>query len=100
MSTLHIVAASTANSTALARCLHAAAPGDALLLIGNGVYCAVAKDFARHQARAKKIMWFALAVDLEQRAIGGRLPNSVQRIDDAGFVDLVVAHQPVVSWSS
>ena len=100
MSTLHIVAASTANSTALARCLQVAAPGDALLLIGNGVYCAIAADFPRHQTRGKEITWFALAADLEQRAIDERLPDSVQRIDDAGFVDLVVAHQPVVSWSS
>lgn len=100
MSTLHIVAASTASSTALARCLYAAAPGDAVLLIGNGVYCAVAAEFVRHQARGKHITWFALAADLDQRAIGNRLPDSVQRIDDAGFVDLVVAHQPVVSWSS
>lgn len=100
MSTLHIVAASTANSAALARCLRAAAPGDALLLMGNGVYSAIATDFPRHQARGKQISWFALAADLERRAIGDRLPDSVQRVDDAGFVDLVVAHQPIVSWSS
>jgi tRNA 2-thiouridine synthesizing protein B len=100
MSTLHIVAASTANSAALARCLRAAAPGDALLLIGNGVYCAIATDFPKHQARGKQITWFALAADLQQRAISDQLPDSVQRVDDAGFVELVVTHQPVVSWSS
>jgi tRNA 2-thiouridine synthesizing protein B len=98
MSTLHIIANSTADSAALTRCLYAAAPGDSVLLIGNGVYCAVAADFERFRARANDVTWYALSEDLDRRGVADRLPETVRRADDADFVDLVASHQPIVSW--
>ena len=84
----------------MVHCLRAAAPGDTVVLIGNGVYCLGATGFARRHARAKGIAWCALSEDLVQRGIGDRLPTAVRRIDDGDFVDLVVTHQPIVSWGS
>jgi tRNA 2-thiouridine synthesizing protein B len=97
MSTLHII---SANGAALARCLHAAATGDTVLLIGNGVYCSVAADFERLLTRAKGIALCALIGDLERRGIVDRLPGVVRPIEDGDFVDLVSNHRPIVSWAS
>jgi len=97
MSTLHIIAA---DGAAMMHCLHAAAPGDTVVLIGNGVYCLAATGFARRQARAKGVAWCALSEDVAQRGIGDRVPATVRAIDDGDFVDLVATHQPIVSWAS
>jgi sulfur relay protein TusB/DsrH len=41
----------------------------------------------------------ALRHDVDVMGIGSRLADAVGVVDDAGFVDLVVRHSPVVSWS-
>ncbi len=45
MATLHIINASSERRAALDNCLRAASPGDTVLLVGNGVFWAVASMF-------------------------------------------------------
>ena len=94
MATLHIV-----NSSSLDNCLHAASPGDTVLFVGNGVYCAVDSVFARIAKRAVGTSCCALAADVASRGIGHLISSQVQQIDDGAFVDLAVSHHPIVSWS-
>ncbi len=70
-----------------------------MLLLGNGVFCAVAATFARLRAGKARLTWYALSDDVIARGIGHHLSASVKLIDDGAFVDLVAAHQPIVSWS-
>ena len=100
MATLHIVNTPTESSSALARCLYAASPGDTVLLIGNGVYCGVAVSFEQHRSQSDGLHWFALADDVRARGMARRLAACIALVDDGGFVDLVAAHQPIVSWSA
>jgi len=99
MAALHIVNSSSERRTALDNCLRAASRGDTVLLIGNGVYWAVAPMFAGIAKRASHTVWCALATDVKSRGIGTLLSTQVQQIDDGAFVDLVASHHPVVSWS-
>ena len=99
MATLHIVNASSERRAALDNCLRAASPGDAVLLVGNGVFWAVEPVFARISKRAAGTSCFALSTDIASRGIGHLLTDQVQQIDDGAFVDLVESHHPVVSWS-
>ena len=101
MATLHLVSASQEASAALANCLHAASPGDSVLLIGNGVFNANPPIFraAMSAEAVTNICWYALAHDTAARGIGNHVDTAVTLVDDAAFVDLVAAHQPIVSWS-
>ena len=99
MATLHIVNASSERRAALDNCLRAASAGDAVLLVGNGVFWAVEPVFARISKRAAGTSCFALSTDIASRGIGHLLTDQVQQIDDGAFVDLVESHHPVVSWS-
>ncbi len=99
MAALHIIHTPGAHSAALSNCLRGATPGDAVLLIGNGVLCGVAAIFARIASRGGELSWYALADDIATRGIGDRVAESIRQIDDGAFVDLVAAHQPIVSWS-
>ncbi len=94
MAVLHLVAASPDAGAAWMNCLRAVAPGDAILLLGNGVFCGVSSLRGRIDATC-----YALAVDVATRALGDRIATDVRQIDDAAFVDLVTTHHPVVSWS-
>lgn len=98
MSSLHIVASST--SDVLARAVALALPGDALLLIENGVY-AVADTKPNHQLLAALpagVARYVLSEDLAARAIPVCLPE-FKPVDYAGFVELVCHHHNSISWS-
>jgi sulfur relay protein TusB/DsrH len=99
MAALHIVNSSSERRAALDNCLRAASRGDTILLIGNGVYWAVASTFTGIAKRASDTVWCALAPDAKSRGIGDLLSAKVQQIDDGAFVDLVASHHPVASWS-
>ena len=98
MATLHII--NDSSGGAVARCLYVASTGDAVLLIGNGIYLADAATFVKFRAKARGFNWCVLADDARARNLEHRLASDVALIDDDGFVDLVVAHQPIVSWSA
>lgn len=87
MATLHLVN----HADVLGDCLALAGPEDAVLLLENGVYAAVA-------GQAPQRHLHALEVDVRSRGIAGRLAEQVEVIGDAGFVALVEAHKPVVTW--
>jgi tRNA 2-thiouridine synthesizing protein B len=99
MAALHLIATSPDASAAAQNCLRTAAPDDAVVLLGNGVYCAVAHAFSRIAKRSATTNWYALAADVAQRGIGDDLGDLIVPIDDAEFVDLVTTHQPIVTWS-
>jgi tRNA 2-thiouridine synthesizing protein B len=99
MATLHLINASLDDSAALSNCLRAALDGDTVLLIGNGVYCAVAETFLRIRAGKIELSWCASSEDVVSRGITRRVAEAIRLIDDGAFVDLVAQHQPVVSWS-
>lgn len=64
-------------------------PDDILLLAGDGVYL---QPFIRHLAQV-----YVREYDLTQRGIS--LLPPVQALNDADWVKLTLAHQPVVSWT-
>ncbi len=99
MATLHIFHIPDVGGAALSNCLRCASPGDSVLLIGNGVLCAVSSVFAHTPSHGKDLSWYALADDIATRGIGDRIAEQIRQIDDGAFVDLVAAHQPIVSWS-
>lgn len=87
MSTLHLVN----NAAALESCLSVAAAQDSILLLEDGVYAAAG-------ARAPQRQLFVLEADVNARGLRERLGKDTRIVDDAGFVALVEAHQPVVTW--
>lgn len=85
MAALHLVN----HASALPACLARAGADDAVLLLEDGVYAAVTST-----SRAV----YVLEADVRARGLVARLPAHATVVDDAGFVDLVAAHQPVVTW--
>lgn len=85
MATLHIVN----RASALASCLTLAGPQDAVLLIEDGVYAGVVPA-------SRQLL--ALEDDVAARGLLDRMSESVRLVSYAGFVDLVVDHQPIASW--
>ena len=99
MSALHVIACSPDSGAAVQNCLRTAAADDTIVLIGNGVYCAVAPAFARIAKRSPTTKWYALETDAARRGIVSGIGAGVELIGDSAFVDLVTSHQPIVSWS-
>lgn len=95
MPTLHLVS----RAPALAACLEVAGADDAVLLLEDGVYAGVAAGHAAdHGENAPARSLFALEPDVRARGLGGRLGAGITVVSDAGFVDLVERHQPIVTW--
>lgn len=91
MTTLHIVHRLEGGRLpgALAR---AVAPGDTLLLSGDGVYAALADRAALPAATV------ALADAVRARGLLPQWPEAVPLVDAAGFVELVTRHAKSLSW--
>ncbi len=89
--TLHVVNKPPSNP-AIASCLTAVRPGDAVLLIEHGVYCAP-------DAASEDVTIYALEVDVRARGLTSRMPPNVRIADDARFVELACEHNPIVTWS-
>ncbi len=89
MGTLHLVQ----KAAAWQDCKPLLAPGDAVLLIEDGVYAApqmgAQADVPRH----------ALTPDVRARGLLERLPDDVHLTSFADFVALVAAHERAVTWS-
>lgn len=79
------------HSSALASCLAIADVADTVLLIEDGVYEATRTHDWNGQLAA-------LEPDLRARGLLKRLAPGVVVVEDTGFVELVVAHQPIVTW--
>lgn len=99
VNSLHLVFTSPAAGSAFADALRAAAPGDAVLLLQDGAYAAVAgAAWSDALAAAGNVRLHALAADVAARGIVARLHPAVSTVDDDGFVALTEHHARVVSW--
>ena len=98
MSSLHTVNKSPLVADALEQCLRAAMPGDAILLIEDGVYAAIPSSPAHLACSAGGLKLYALQADIDARGLASRVPASVQRVDDAGFVALCCHYRKTCSW--
>ena len=87
MSLLHVVN----GPRGLDSCLAGVADGDAVLLLGDGVYAA-------SDARLSDIDVPVVAIDEDVDARGVALGPSVDSVGYDGFVALVVAHDASVTW--
>lgn len=93
--TLHTLNRPPSDDALLKDCVSALVADDTLLLIEDGVYCALA---ARPLAVPQGVRCVALAADVDARGLAQRLAPDVEVIDDAGFVELCCQHDRVLSW--
>lgn len=101
MATLHTVNKSPFERTALASCLGHARPGDAVLLIEDGVVGARRGTSAAGlvEAALKSCRVYALAPDLAARGLApDGLIEGIGLVDYRGFVDLVAGHERTHAW--
>ena len=97
MTTLHTLNASTHQHPELAaRFLRCATSGDALLLLGNGIYNLSDKNFLQ-AVQQKKMSLYAMTMDVKARGLQAFAGNATAA-DDALFVELSCQHSKVVSW--
>jgi tRNA 2-thiouridine synthesizing protein B len=95
--TLHTLNRAPSQSALLTDCLNATSNGDALLLLEDGVYCALDNDHSLLQL-PEGVRCYVLAADVAARGLGARLKPDITLIDDAGFVQLCCDHDKVLSW--
>jgi tRNA 2-thiouridine synthesizing protein B len=105
MAPLHTVNKSPFSSTALDSCLAHATDDAAILLIEDGVYAALATggqvgtQVVELAAAAARGVVYALEPDLTARGLArAPLLAGTKLVDYAGFVDLAVAHSPIMAW--
>jgi tRNA 2-thiouridine synthesizing protein B len=99
---LHIINRSPSSSDALVSCLQKTLPGQAILLIEDGVLAAVINSpwSALLLAKLSTTYWYALSADLRARGIAeNTILAGIKILDYAGFVDLTVQYHPIQSWS-
>ena len=101
MSTLHTVNKSPFERGSLASCIEHLQPGDAVLIIEDGVVGA-RKGSAKAgllESAAKSGAVFVLGPDLAARGMKEQdLIEGVKIVDYAGFVDLAATHTRALSW--
>lgn len=101
MSTLHTVNKSPFAMQTLLSCINHTLKGDAILLIEDGVYGALAgSDVADAvKARSGDVSIFVLTEDAAARGLdAGKLLNEVTGVNYEGFVDLVADHDRTQAW--
>lgn len=101
MSTLHTVNKSPFDQRTLSDCIAVCQPGDALLLIEDGVYGALPASPEITALRAlceRQIKVYALEADLQARGLIDRIADDITVVDYAEFVTLSVAHNTIQSW--
>ena len=97
---LHIVNKSPLSSRNLESCLRFAQPGDALLLMEDGVYAATTGSSVEAGMReaCASLQVHALQPDIDARGMGARVLDGVQLVDYGGFVDLATRHNNAHTW--
>lgn len=93
---LHTLSASPA-SPAFSDCLLALAPGDALLLLGSGVYAAIENSPARTALEQSGALLYLLESDGAAAGIAARA-TGVTAIDTDGFVALTERYLRQMAW--
>jgi tRNA 2-thiouridine synthesizing protein B len=97
---LHIVNKSPFQTSTLDTCLRMAQPGNALLLIEDGIYAATVGSATEERVRqaCATLKVYALQPDMDARGVTTKLIDGVTLVDYAGFVDLAVEHNTSHSW--
>jgi tRNA 2-thiouridine synthesizing protein B len=101
MSILHTVNKSPFSHTTLLSCLQLCAKDDAILLLEDGVFCAIKGSPFIHDLTAtieKGVKVYALVGDLKARGLQEKLQPNIFITDYNGFVKLSIEHQSVQSW--
>lgn len=98
---LHVISQSPGFAPSLLKhCLAVCSAQDKILLIENGVFCALfgtnGVDQLTPWCEAKQV--FLLLPHAVERGIVSRLLPNLVCIDFAGWVDLVAAHYPIMRW--
>jgi tRNA 2-thiouridine synthesizing protein B len=101
MSILHTVNKSPFERSNLDACLGRAAPGDAVLLIEDAVYAAMAGTAVagRVADAAKTLRLYVLGPDLAARGMDpAGIVAGISVVDYGGFVDLAAENKAVNAW--
>jgi tRNA 2-thiouridine synthesizing protein B len=101
MPTLHTINKSPFERSAFISALNHLGPGDALLMIEDGVLGArKASAFAGLlESTAKNCSVYVLGPDLAARGTGEKdIVQGVKLVDYGGFVDLVTKHERTQAW--
>ena len=101
MSTLHTVNKSPFATGTLLSCLNHCKPGDAVLLIEDGVYGALEGSSVAGNVRASlgSVALYVLQGDVNARGLdAGKILQDVKSVGYDGFVDLVAEHDRTQSW--
>lgn len=94
---LHTVNQSPFDKPCLQQCLSQYREGDAIVLIGNGVYAALDSQPCKHACSDKVI--YAIKADIERRGLLERsLNKSLHIIDMNDFVRMCTEYDLVQSW--
>jgi sulfur relay protein TusB/DsrH len=88
---------SSANSSAFADCLRLLCAGDALVLIGDGVYCAIRNSDSREQLLATKVELYVLRDDAVAAGITASVGDT-PLIDIDALVSLSEQHERQQAW--
>jgi len=101
MSILHTVNKSPFSHTTLLSCLQICGKNDGILLIEDGVFCAIngspyTKELSAIIGKGVKV--YALVSDVKARGLLEKLNPNINVTDYNGFVQLSVEHQCVQSW--
>ena len=94
--TLHTLNASPASAV-FADCLRLLAPGDALLLLGDGVYAALEGTAARSALDASPARVYVLQADAAAAGVLGRI-DGAELVDIDGFVALSEHYARQLAW--
>ena len=97
---LHIINKSPFQTSTLDSCLALAQPGNALLLIEDGIYAATVGSAAESRMRqaCATLKVYALQPDMDARGVTGKLIDGVTLVDYSGFVDLALECSTSHSW--
>ncbi len=95
---LHIINKSPYQNNSLDACLRVATGGD-ILLIEDAVYAAIGGAAGKQVSEAmKQFRFHVLQPDLEARGIADKVIAGVNKVDYAGFVELVARNETCQSW--
>lgn len=101
MSTLHTVNKSPFATQTLMSCLNHCKDGDAVLMIEDGVYGALASSGMAEFVKAKSgsVSIYVMSPDADARGLAtDKLLGEVSGVDYAGFVNLVTEHDRTQAW--
>ena len=95
---LHTINKSPYSHQCLAECLRVCGADDAILLIEDGVYAALAGSDWIQRLLEKTSAIYVLQPDAAARGLADRIATAVKAVDYAGFVQLCCEHPNMLAW--